>query len=326
MSQPARAVSAPLSPTLARALLEQARTALAAVVVGKEQAIELALGCLVGGGHLLIEDVPGTGKTTLAASLAQVFSLGFARIQFTADLMPADVLGAQIYRAQDATFHFRKGPLFQQLVLADELNRAPPRTQSALLEAMAHGQVSVDGTSHPLPRPFAVVATQNPLDLTGTYPLPDSQLDRFQIRLTLGHPSAELEARLLLRGGAQKARESLQPIGDAGTLVALQQLAQRVDVSADVAHYAVALARATREHPELERGVSTRSALGLMAQARAMALWEGRDFVTPGDLRSLLVPCWSHRLLTRGAVEGSFQRDESAHLLDELARRVPAPV
>lgn len=326
MSQPVRAVSPPLSSDLARPILERAREALGGVVVGKARAIELALGCLVSGGHLLIEDVPGTGKTTLASSLARVFSLGFTRIQFTADLMPADVLGAQIYRAQDATFHFRRGPLFQQLVLADELNRAPPRTQSALLEAMAHGQVSVDGVSHPLPRPFAVVATQNPLDLTGTYPLPDSQLDRFQIRLTLGHPAPELEARLLLRGGAEAAREGLEPVGDADTLLALQDVARRVEVAADVAHYAVALAQATREHPELERGVSTRSALGLMAQARAMALWEGRAFVTPGDLRALLVPCWSHRLITRGAAEGSFHRDESAHLLEEIARRVPAPV
>lgn len=323
MSQPARALSASLAPASARALLETIRDGLDTVVVGKQSKLKQALTCLVAQGHLLLEDVPGTGKTTLAESLAQAFGLDFARVQFTADLLPTDVLGAQVFRAQDATFHFRKGPIFSQLVLADELNRAPPRTQSALLEAMAHGQVSLDGQSHALPRPFTVVATQNPLDLTGTYPLPDSQLDRFMMRLSLGHPSPELEARLLLRPGS--GASGLEALTDPQGLMGLQSLAAEVRVAQDLADYVIRLATATRAHPEIERGASTRAVLGLVAAARATALWEGRDFVTPGDVREVLQVCWAHRIQGRSAMQGSSQRDENAHLLQELVRRVPSP-
>jgi len=323
MSQPARALPASLEPAAARALLEEIRGGLDAVVVGKGPQLRQALTCLVAQGHLLLEDVPGTGKTTLAESLAQVFGLGFARVQFTADLLPTDVLGAQVFRSQDASFHFRKGPIFHQLVLADELNRAPPRTQSALLEAMAHGQVSLDGQSHPLPRPFSVVAAPIPQDLTGTYPLPDSQLDRFLMRLSLGHPAPELEARLLLRPGG--AAPGIQALSDPQGLLGLQEVASRVRVTQEIADYVIRLAGATRGHPELERGASTRAVLGLMAAARASALWEGRDFVTPGDVREVLQVCWAHRIQSRSAMQGSFHRDENAHLLQELVRQVPSP-
>ena len=306
-----------------RDLLETLQRHLSQLVLGKDAQVKLALTCLVARGHLLLEDVPGVGKTTLAEGLARSFSLSFSRVQFTADLLPSDILGAQVFLQTKGEFEFRRGPIFHQLVLADELNRAPPRTQSALLEAMAHGQVSLDGTSHPLPAPFAVVATQNPLDLTGTYPLPDSQLDRFLMRLSLGHPSAELEASLLLRSGARAPE--LEARSDPKGLLALQELAAGVRVSKDVADYVVRLAGATREHPELERGASTRAVLGLMSAARATALWEARDFVTPGDVREVLEVCWAHRIQGRGALPGSDQRDENVHLLQELVRRVPSP-
>src|SRR5512132_3707454 len=197
MNQPARPLLPVVDPAAASQAMSRIASNLVKVVQGKRPQAQAAVSCLVARGHLLLEDVPGVGKTTLAEAIARSFALSFSRIQFTADLMPTDILGAQIFQAQTGTFHFRPGPLFHQLVLADELNRAPPRTQSALLEAMAQGQVTLDGTTHPLPQPFSVIATQNPVDFSGTYPLPDSQLDRFLMRLTLGHPSPEIEAALL---------------------------------------------------------------------------------------------------------------------------------
>jgi MoxR-like ATPase len=305
--------------------MERIAANLSRAVQGKEAQARLAVTSLVAGGHLLLEDVPGVGKTTLAEALARSCSLSFARIQFTADLMPADILGAQIFHAQSATFTFRPGPIFRQLVLADELNRAPPRTQSALLEGMAQGQVSLDGTTHALPTPFTVVATQNPVDFSGTYPLPDSQLDRFLMRLSLGHPAAEVEARLLTTRGATPPVELLEPVSGPEEIAALRAFAAELKLDDAVAAYIVALARATREHGDIERGASTRAVLALGMAARAHALWESRDFVTPGDVRAVLVPCLSHRLLLRSAVQGAFSRDEAAHLLEEVARKVPAP-
>ena len=305
-------------------MLQRLASSLETVVLGKPQEVKLAITCLAARGHLLIEDVPGVGKTTLAEGLARSFALSYARIQFTADLLPSDILGAQIFKQTTGTFEFRPGPLFHQVVLADELNRAPPRTQSALLEAMAQGQVSLDGVTHALPAPFVVVATQNPLDLSGTYPLPDSQLDRFLVRLSLGHLSAKLEAQL-----AQSRRgdplAALAPVARQEDLIAVQAAADAVRVDESVAEYAVALANATRTHAEIERGVSTRAVLALMAAARAHALWESRDFCTPGDVRAVLKPAFSHRLLLKSATAGQFSREEAGHLLDELVRKIPAP-
>jgi MoxR-like ATPase len=305
-------------------LLHKLTTHLGEVVQGKAEQIRLALTCLVGRGHLLLEDIPGVGKTTLAEGLARSFSLSFARVQFTADLLPSDILGTQIYRPGPGTFEFRPGPLFHQVVLADELNRAPPRTQSALLEAMAQGQVSLDSTTHALPRPFAVIATQNPLDLSGTYPLPDSQLDRFLLRLALGHVDGAVETQLLMTRRSDPLA-TFRPLADPADLAALQDAADRVQVSRDVADYAVRLVAQTRSHPDIERGLSTRAGLALMSAARARALWDGRDFVTPGDVRALLVPALAHRLLLRTSSQGTYTRDEAGHLLEELARKVPAP-
>lgn len=305
-------------------LLQRLQSHLGALVLGKPEQVKLALTCLVARGHLLLEDVPGVGKTTLAEGLARSFSMSFSRVQFTADLLPSDILGAQVFLQAKGQFEFRKGPVFHQVVLADELNRAPPRTQSALLEAMAQGQVSLDGVTHPLPQPFSVIATQNPLDLSGTYPLPDSQLDRFLLRLSLGHLSPEVESQLVVSRRTDPLT-TFKPVADAAELVALQQAADAVQISKDIGDYAVRLATATREHPEIERGISTRAVLSLMSTARALALWEGRDFVTPGDVKQIAAAALSHRLLLKSSTTGSYARDEAAHLITELLRKVPAP-
>lgn len=310
--------------TAPRDLLERLQSHLGTIVLGKPEQIRLALTCLVARGHLLLEDVPGVGKTTLAEGLARSFALSFSRVQFTADLLPSDILGTQVFLQAQGKFEFRPGPVFHQVVLADELNRAPPRTQSALLEAMGQGQVSLDGVTHPLPQPFAVIATQNPLDLSGTYPLPDSQLDRFLLRLSLGHLDPAVESKLLVERRGDPLH-GFAALADPAALAGLQAAADQVQVSPDVADYAVRLAGSTREHADIERGVSTRAVLSLMSAARAHALWEARDFVSPGDLRAVLVPSFSHRLLLRTSTQGAFARDEAAHLLGEIARRVPAP-
>ncbi len=325
MTHALRPLPSTLDPTAAKRAMEEVAASLARVVMGKSTQARLAVTCLVARGHLLLEDVPGVGKTTLAEALARSCALSFARIQLTADLLPTDILGAQVFHQQQGKFEFRPGPLFHQLVLADELNRAPPRTQSALLEAMAQGQVSLDGVTHALPSPFAVVATQNPTDFSGTYPLPDSQLDRFLMRLSLGHPAPEVEAELVRTRGAATPLASVSAVLSASDLLALQELAARTQVEAAVAQYAVALAGATRDHAEIDRGVSTRAVLALVSAAKAHALWEARDFVTPGDVRAMLVPTLSHRLLLKSAVQGAFSRDEAGHLLEEITRKVPAP-
>jgi len=325
LSSPVVTLPTPLATAAAHAALVRAADTLSGVVAGKRRQIELALTCLVAGGHLLIEDVPGVGKSTLAEALARTLGLSFARIQFTADLMPADVTGVQVFSAATATFQFRPGPIFRSLVLADELNRAPPRTQSALLEAMGHGHVTVDGVTHVLARPFLVVATQNPLDLSGTYPLPDAQLDRFLVRLTLGHPPPEVEAALLVSRGLRHPLEAVHPVLDADQVLRLQARASEAHVDEKVAGYAVALVTATREHPQLERGASTRAALSLMAAAKAHALWEGRDFVTPGDVAALVAPALAHRVTLAGGAQGAAAREEAAELLAELVQHTPAP-
>ncbi|MBL8952718.1 MAG: AAA family ATPase [Myxococcaceae bacterium] len=307
-----------------RELLERVAQGLSSVVLGKAPHVRLAVTCLAARGHLLLEDVPGVGTTTLAEGIAKAFSLSYARIQFTADLLPSDILGAQIFHQARGTFEFRAGPLFHQLVLADELNRAPPRTQSALLEAMGQAQVSLDGVTHPLPRPFVVVATQNPVDLSGTYPLPDSQLDRFLVRMSLGHLPPEVEAELVQTRRGDPLT-GMKTVATGHDLEALQAAADQVRVDPDVAQYTVRLATATRTHAEIERGASTRAVLALMAAARANALWEGRDFATPGDVRAMLVPTFSHRLLLKSALQGTFSRDEAGLLLEELAKKTPQP-
>ncbi len=310
--------------SFAKTLLETLEKHLGLIVLGKSEQVRLALTCLAARGHLLIEDVPGVGKTTLAEGLARVFSLAFVRIQFTADLLPSDIVGAQIFLQAQGKFELRRGPIFHQLVLADELNRAPPRTQSALLEAMGQSQVSLDGVTHELPQPFIVIATQNPIDLSGTYPLPDSQLDRFLMRLSLGHLEPSIESRLIVERRGNPLSE-MTPAASADDLIRLQAAADAVSVSHDIADYAVALASATRKHAEIERGLSTRAVLSLISAARAHALWDDRQFVTPNDIRALFAPCLAHRILLKSSLQGSYSRDEASLLLGEIVKLIPPP-
>ena len=269
-------------------------TAIGRVLLGKEHAVKLALACLLARGHLLLEDLPGMGKTTLAEALARGFGLEFKRVSFTSDLLPADLTGINVFDAGSASFHFQPGPLFSQVLLADEINRASPRTQSALLEAMAAGRVSVDGVSHPLPQPFLVIATQNGLDQVGTAPLPESQLDRFLMRLSLGFPDRQAERDLL--SGQAIAPASLEPLFDASGLLELQRQAAAQHCSTALLDYVLDLAAFSRRSDQVGTGLSPRACQGLVAAARAWSLLEGRDHVTPDDVQAVLPAVAEHRL------------------------------
>ena len=287
-----------LSPNAADtpALLEAALAAAADVVLGKERQIRLATACLLARGHLLIEDLPGVGKTTLAHVLAQVLGLEFKRIQFTSDLLPADILGVSIYQPDTQRFHFHRGPVFSQLVLADEINRATPKTQSALLEAMEERQVSSDGMTLKLPEPFFVIATQNPHHLIGTFPLPESQLDRFLMRIELGYPDARAERALLKGRDRRDLLAEIPRVIDAPTLLALQQQAAAVHASDALIDYIQALIGATRESPALAVGLSPRGGLAVLRAARAWALLAGRDLVLPEDVQAVAEAVIGHRV------------------------------
>ena len=268
--------------------------AISRVLLGKERQVRLALACLLARGHLLIEDLPGVGKTTLAEALARSFALDFRRVSFTSDLLPADLTGVNVFDPATARFQFRPGPLFAQVLLADEINRASPRTQSALLEAMAAGRVSVDGTGHPLPRPFLVIATQNGLDQGGTAPLPESQLDRFLMRLSLGFPEREAE-RSLLQGEAQRP-DGLRAALGPDDLLRLQEQAAAVHASPALLDYVLDLLARSRDGSQRGFPLSPRAGLGLLAAARAWALIEGRDHVLPDDVQAVLAPVCEHRM------------------------------
>lgn len=291
--------------------LEKAVDAVNGVVLGKPDAVRLAFTALLAGGHLLIEDLPGVGKTTLAHAMAIVTGGTWQRIQFTSDLLPADILGVSVFRRDDESFEFRPGPVFANVVLADEINRATPRTQSALLEAMAERQVSVDGRTHPLTAPFFVIATQNPLDLVGTYPLPDSQLDRFLLRIGLGYPSAEEERQLLRQADRRDLLDELEPDLDQEHVRSLMQAARDLHLSDPVVDYIQALVRATREHPSLRAGLSPRATLALASTARAHALLDGRDHVLPDDVKTLFPALATHRIQVRADAEAPADVIES---------------
>ncbi|HEX8779262.1 MAG TPA: AAA family ATPase [Rhodanobacter sp.] len=288
-----------------RQRLAAAEAQLNRVVLGKALQVKLALACLVAGGHLLLEDVPGVGKTTLAHALAASFALEFQRVQFTSDLLPSDILGVSIYERETGQFRFHPGPIFGGLLLADEINRATPKTQSALLEAMAEGQVTVDGQTHALPQPFFVVATQNPLDLAGTFPLPDSQLDRFMLRLSLDYPDPAAERELLTGIDRHDLLTRLAPQLDGAALLALRRQAQAVTASPALLDYLQALLGASRRHAEIRIGLSPRAGLSLLAAARAWALLDGRGYVLPEDLQALFVPLAAHRLVAARGVGGA---------------------
>lgn len=292
---------------------------LSQVIVGKEQEIKLAICCLLAGGHLLIEDVPGVGKTTLAHAIAKVTGLDYQRIQFTSDLLPADILGVSIFSRDDEQFHFHPGPVFSQLLLADELNRATPKSQSALLEAMEEQQITVDGETHALPSPFFVIATQNPLHQSGTYPLPESQLDRFMMSISLGYPDPDSE-RLLLQGESREHLISaMNPLLDQNSLLSLQTSASQVHASDPVLDYLQSVLAHSRQHNHYQMGLSPRAGLGLLAAARAWAFLDERDFLLPDDIQAVLPAVAGHRLQ-------SLKPDQSRQsLIENLLQAVPVP-
>ncbi|MEJ7746309.1 MAG: AAA family ATPase [Luteimonas sp.] len=267
------------------------------LVLGKSQEVRLAFVALLSDGHLLIEDLPGLGKTTLAHALAATLGLGFQRVQFTSDLLPADIIGVSVYDPQARRFEFHPGPVFANIVLADEINRAPPRTQSALLEAMAEHQVTVDGSTHALPEPFFVIATQNPVDLAGTYPLPDSQLDRFLLRLALGYPNADAERALLTGVDRRDLIAQTMPVLSAGDVLAMRQAVNAVHASDALVTYVQALMHRSRQHPGVRVGLSPRAGLALLRAARAYALLLGRNHVVPEDVQALFSAVAAHRLV-----------------------------
>jgi MoxR-like ATPase len=307
----------------AGALLTRLRDNLERVIRGKREAIELLLCCVSASGHALLEDVPGTGKTTLARALAGSIGGVFKRVQFTPDLLPTDIVGSSIYRQAEGTFEFRPGPLFTNVLIADEINRASPRTQSALLEALSEGQVTVDGETRSLPPPFICIATQNPVEFHGTYPLPEAQLDRFMVQLALGYPSADEEHQLVAAGQAAHPLKHLQPVSTAAELVALQAAADAVTLEASVSEYLVRLVHATRGHAAIRLGVSTRGALAFARIARARALLQGRDFVLPEDLKALAPFVLAHRLVldTRARYAGQDKRS----LIEDALKSVAVP-
>ena len=317
----------PLSPEEARRLATALEANIARALKGKGEVIELALAALAAGGHLLLEDVPGVGKTTLAQALARSLDLSFARVQFTSDLLPGDITGVSVYDQRASSFVFKPGPLFANLVLADEINRTTPRTQSCLLEAMAEGQVSVDGAARPLPKPFLVLATQNPHEHAGTYPLPESQLDRFLLRLSVGYPSADVERDLLLGGGTHDQLRDLQPVASADQVRRLQAAVGGVKVAGEIANYVLALVAATRKSPLLSLGASPRGALALLGVAKARALLRGRAYLEPDDVKELCVPCLAHRvtLSGRGAGGGEIEREAAERVIRDLVEQVAVP-
>ncbi len=300
------------------AVLGRLREALEAVIRGKPEAVELMLVAVLAGGHVLIEDVPGVGKTTLAKALARALGLDLARVQFTPDLLPADILGASVLDPQRGSLRFQPGPIFSHVLLADEINRASPRTQSALLEAMNEGQVTTDGATRPLPVPFFVLATQNPVDYQGTYPLPEAQLDRFLLRVELGYPAEDDELEVLFARQTDDPLAHVQPVLDAPSLLALQAAVRSATVSPDVGRYIVRLARATRAHPDLALGVSPRGALALFRAAQARATLHGRAWVGPADVHAVALPVLGHRLMPtpQARYAGRAPRDAVAAALE----------
>ena len=312
--------SATETTTLCEAVLDEVERA----VVGKRGALTLILTTVLAGGHVLIEDMPGMGKTLIARSFAAALGLRFTRVQFTPDLLPADLLGSTIYDMRSGQFEFRRGPVFTNMLMADEINRTPPKTQAALLEAMAEGQVSIDGETHRLPSPFIVIATDNPIEFEGTYPLPEAQLDRFAVKVALKYLSEQEEALMLRRRLDRRVAEAqVNQIVDADRLLAMQDAVEEVEVHDDVLHYVVSVAAATRSHPQVVVGASPRAELDLVQLARARALLNGRDYVQPEDVKALAVPAFGHRITLRP--EMWVRSMHGTDVVEQLLKRLPAP-
>jgi MoxR-like ATPase len=306
--------------------LTQLQRTIATVIKGKDEVIEMALVALLARGHLLIEDVPGVGKTTLAHALARSFQCSFQRIQFTSDMLPSDVIGVSVFNPARREFEFKPGPMIANIVLADEINRTTPKTQSALLEAMNEAQITVDNFTHPLPQPFMVVATQNPVEHHGTYPLPESQLDRFLLRVKMGYPARASEKEIL-RAHGHAAIDSLEPAMDAAEVITLQNAVEQVRVDESLLDYALEVVERTRQTEQLSLGVSTRGALALHRAAQARAFLHGRDFCLPDDFKVLVVPVFAHRVVVNTRYASTQKKTEQAEdILRELAESVRVPL
>ncbi len=307
--------------------IEALRAAIESVIKGKPEAVRLAVVALLAGGHLLVEDVPGVGKTTLAQALARAIDCTFQRIQFTSDLLPSDVIGLSVFNERANTFEFHPGPIFANVVFADEINRTTPKTQSALLEAMGERHVTVEGTTYQLPTPFIVVATQNPIEHHGTYPLPESQLDRFMLRIRIGYPDAESE-RVILREREQgDPLDNLRPVLTAADVAELQQSVRQVVVDDALVDYLMRIVAATRDSEMLDLGVSPRGTLALCRAAQALALTEERDYCVPDDIKRLVLPIFAHRLVVNSRFSSSLRRSEEAEaVLRELLKTISVPL
>jgi MoxR-like ATPase len=317
-------------PTATSQVVAQLQRSIARAIYGKEEAIQLSLITLLARGHLLIEDVPGVGKTTLAQALAKSFHCTFQRIQFTSDLLPSDVLGVSVYNPETREFEFRSGPIFANVVLADEINRTTPRTQSALLEAMNEAQVSIDGKTMSLPQPFLVIATQNPVEHHGTYPLPESQLDRFLMRIKMGYPSAETEREILrkrvgVRG--ENPLDALEPVADVSEVLAMQDEVAHIKVDSSLHDYALEIVNRTRNSDLLALGVSPRGTLMLQRAAQARAFLDGRDYCLPDDFKRLAVPVFSHRVVASSRHASLQKKSETTEsVLRDIVESVPVPL
>ena len=313
------------SPDILRKLVEL-ETAVGAAIRGKPEVVRLSLVCLLARGHLLIEDVPGVGKTTLAQALARSASCRFHRLQFTSDMLPSDVLGVTIYNAHSETFEFKPGPIFSNFLLADEINRTTPKTQSALLEAMNESQVTIDGHSHSLPRPFMVIATQNPVEHHGTYPLPESQLDRFLMRLRIGYPDSASERQILRNSEAVTAQPARSGLA-AEDVIQLQDAVHRVTVDDAVVDYMLAIVERTRTHESLALGVSPRGSQALFRAVQSLSMVEGRDYAIPDDVKRLAAPVFAHRVVVNTRTTLAQRRGEAGeHIIEEILRQVEVPL
>ena len=296
------------------------------VIFGKKETIKICVACLLARGHILIEDIPGVGKTTLSHGLANSIDCSFSRIQFTSDMLPSDILGVSILDSKSSHFEFRRGPIFAGIVLADEINRTPPKTQSALLEAMGEYQVSVDGITHRLPQPFMVLATQNPIEYEGTYLLPESQLDRFMLRVEMGYPGEEHEIHIMRRRDPRVDLDAMKAVLTAEEILALQNQAGRVRVEESVARYMLALVQATRAHEHIQLGASPRASVSFYEACQARALVERRDYVTPDDVRAFAGPCLSHRIIVKSRGSNpAAAAVERKRIVEEVIHAVPVP-
>jgi MoxR-like ATPase len=314
-------------PTATSHVVTQLHRAISRIILGKEEAIQLALITLLARGHLLIEDVPGVGKTTLAQAIAKSFHCSFQRIQFTSDLLPSDVLGVSVYNPEAREFEFRSGPIFANVVLADEINRTTPRTQSALLEAMNEAQVTVDGKTLPLPQPFLVIATQNPVEHHGTYPLPESQLDRFLMRIKMGYPSLETEREILRKRASADPLTTLDQIADVDDVLAMQEAVGHIKVDTSLLDYALEIVNRTRTTEHLTLGVSPRGTLMLQRAAQARAYLDGRDYCLPDDFKQLAVAVFAHRVVASSRHASAKKKSESTEsVLREIVDSVPVPL